>query len=83
MKNKIVYSFLLIFTLMACQKEAAKPAMGKSTLGAQKNPNDFSDLQNKKDESCDSEEDLEKKIKEQIKKKEFKLQGGNTDCVVK
>ena len=43
---------------------------------------DFSDLE-KKDESCDTEEDLEKKIEDQARKKQaFQLQGGDEGCVV-
>lgn len=47
-----------------------------------KTEDDFSDLK-EQDESCDTEEDLEKKIEEQAKKQEaFKLQGGDGGCEV-
>lgn len=54
----------------------------ESTQLQAKVEDDFSDLK-QKDESCDTEEDLEKKIEEQArKKKAFQLQGGDENCEV-
>ena len=80
---------LLVFS---CQQETPKkemPTLQKSSTvsngqaSSQASADDFSDLAKKDDESCDTEEDLEKKIQEKIKKKEaFKLQGGDSDCTM-
>lgn len=58
------------------------PAGNESGATAMKAEDDFSDLKAKK-EGCTTEEELKKKLEEEAKKKAFKLQGGNTDCVVK
>lgn len=81
--------FVLIVTLISgCQptennkKGSSSPASHetKQVQAQAKAEDDFSDLK-EKDESCDTEEDLEKKIEEQAKKKEaFKLQGGDGGC---
>ena len=75
--------FLLI--ILGCNKEEAQSSSNLSTtssaVSSSQDPNDFSDLEKKDDESCDTTEDLEKKIKEKSKKQEaFKLQGGDEGC---
>lgn len=79
---KILTLFVLLLTI-GCQKEEAPknavPLTGSSQAVSQSNDIDFD---KKKDESCDTEEDLERQI-EEAKKKEptaFKLQGGDTGC---
>lgn len=83
MKWLSLVSIFLVALLFGCQPNEEKSSVN-STRDAQssqaKVEDDFSDLE-EKDESCDTEEDLEKKIEEQAKKKEvFKLQGGDGGC---
>ncbi len=83
--------FLSTFVLLAFINGCQPANQSESTVSVQpqegnalqaKTEDDFSDLK-EKDESCDTEEDLEKKIEEQAKKQEaFKLQGGDGGCEV-
>ena len=79
----ILIAFSLI--LFSCNKEESSlpsnSTSSSSALSSANDPNDFSDLEKKDDESCDTTEDLEKKIEEKAKKQEaFKLQGGDEGC---
>ncbi len=81
----ILFSLLFLFSCQQTESSMSKsssiPGQDQSSLQA-KAEDDFSDLK-EKDESCDTEEDLEKKIEEQAKKQEaFKLQGGDEGCEV-
>jgi len=70
----------LLFGCQPSQKIGSGDSMHEAQSSQVKVEDDFSDLK-EKDESCDTEEDLEKKIEEQVKKKEaFKLQGGDGGC---
>jgi len=83
-------TFLFIF--ISCQKEEAKQevatpdyAFDKKEAVQAQNPahadhGDKYDFDKKKDESCDTEEKLEKKIV-RPKQKAFKLQGGDSGCL--
>lgn len=77
---------LLFFSCVESKKKIAPaPSLeGFSKESSQKLEDDFSDFK-KKDESCDSEEEVQKKIEEKLKKeptKAFKLQGGEPDCAI-
>ncbi|MEC7276901.1 MAG: hypothetical protein VXV96_11325 [Bdellovibrionota bacterium] len=82
MKNLLFISLLLL--LFSCEKEAettsttdAVSGAASSTLSQAKDPL----FEQEKDEACDTEEDLEKKIEEAAKKPEaISLQGGDTGC---
>jgi hypothetical protein len=89
MKN---YLFLFSIFIFGCQQTKMEntttetfPNEGVSHSSNQLQAqvkDDFSDLK-KDDESCDTQEDLEKKIEEQARKKQaFQLQGGDEGCVV-
>lgn len=76
--------FLFVFTVtFGCQKEEPasdtdSSASSASAMAAKEDP-----LFAEKDEACDTEEDLEKKIEEAAKKKEgISLQGGDSGCAV-
>lgn len=71
--------FLLSLVLISCQQETKVAA---DTSAVQKiEPSADVVFDKKKDESCDTEEDLEKQIEEAKKKPEaFKLQGGDSGC---
>ncbi len=80
---------ILLFSILlfSCVKEESKTSKARSLTATASevttSSNDFSDLKKEGDEGCDSEEDLEKKIMEEAKKKPekaFKLQGGDTGC---
>lgn len=86
----LIFLFLIAFTV-SCQQETKAPASttttgadGVSSAAAQPtNGQDFNFDKKDKDESCDTEEDLEKKIEEAKKKQEaFKLQGNDEGCTV-
>jgi len=91
MKKILVLISLLIF--VSCQKEQKLPPVKRSQAPAQydfskkntKSQNasdDFSDLKKKKeDESCDTEEEITKKLAEP-KQEAFQLQGGDSGCDV-
>ena len=87
-------SLLLLILLGACQPSTPENTASEEAAFPDENlelesnnlqatvKDDFSDLE-KKDESCDTQEDLEKKIEEQARKKQaFQLQGGDEGCVV-
>lgn len=74
---------LCTLLFLSCHKEEAPKVAQVQQSAVVQAEDDFSDLKKKDDESCDTEEDLEKKIMEQAKKKPakaFKLQGGDTGC---
>lgn len=83
---KMILLFAVL--LLSCVKEDDQKARSINTTNLSAvanttNSDDFSDLKKEGDEECDSEEDLEKKIMEEAKKKPekaFKLQGGDTGC---
>lgn len=85
---RLTVIMLISLTLFSCQKETKAPASdGISGAGSSAaeagNGKDFSFDKKEKDESCDTEEDLEKQIEEAKKKKEaFKLQGNDGGCTV-
>ena len=68
--------------LFSCQEETKTQSV-TTHASSMAHSNDKTDsmFEKDKDESCDTEEDLEKKIKEAAKKKEaFSLQGADTGC---
>lgn len=82
------FLLLSLFLLVACQQEKnstslpiSKAAVSKVAIG-----DDFSDLKKEDDESCDTEEDLKKKLEADIEKQKkgeaVQLQGGDPDCAV-
>lgn len=78
-------SVLLILMVSSCQKQEEVPAKSDGVSGAASSAMapkaEDIDFDKKKDESCDTEEDLEKQIEEAKKKQEaFKLQGGDGGC---
>ncbi len=82
-------SFFLILILsslfFSCQKEEqiVDTQAASTTIPIDKEEKDPLFAETEKDESCDTEEDLEKKIEEAAKKKEaFSLQGGDSGCAV-
>jgi hypothetical protein len=85
---KSLFLMILCLAFFSCQKTEVNPPLNTSTDDAFKASattaaeDDFSDLKQKKDESCDG-----KTAEEIVKKEETKavsLQGGNeSDCVVK
>ncbi len=90
MKIKILF-LILVSLLSSCndnsglvKESTSKVSSGISSSITKKSmsgEDDFSDLEKKKDESCDTAEDLEAKIEEKIKTQEaFKLQGGDPGC---
>lgn len=90
MKKFLVLISLLY--LVSCQKEEAPAPVKRSQAPAeydftkkgthsQKANDDFSDLKKKDDESCDTEEEITKKLAEP-KQEAFQLQGGDTGCDV-
>lgn len=83
---KIFFILGIITSFASCNKEDGSAQSSLSTQesassAVSSGTEDFSDLEKKKDESCDTTEDLEKKIEEKAKKQEaFKLQGGDPGC---
>jgi hypothetical protein len=85
---KSLFLTILCLAFFSCQKTEVNPALSTSTGNALEATtttaaeDDFSDLKQKKDESCDA-----KTAEEIVKKEETKavsLQGGTeSDCVVK
>lgn len=79
-----VFLVALILMVNSCQKEekAAATSDGVSGAASAVTPKAADiDFDKKKDEACDTEEDLEKQIEEAKKKQEaFKLQGGDGGC---
>jgi hypothetical protein len=75
---------LLSLLVISCQKKTEQ-LNSSTTQTSNIVANDFSDLEKlekKDDESCDTEEDLEKKIMEEAKKKHeqaYKLKGGDAE----
>ena len=81
--KKRVNLFLLMVS--SCQKQEEAPAKSDGVSGAASSAASPKaadiDFDKKKDEACDTEEDLEKQIEEAKKKQEaFKLQGGDGGC---
>ncbi|GAB4011287.1 MAG: hypothetical protein Fur0010_05380 [Bdellovibrio sp.] len=81
--------FILLSTLLlifSCKKEAEHSSVPTTnTMSAVASEQSFSDLE-KKDESCDSEEELKKKMEEELKKAQAQpsLQGfKDAGCDVK
>lgn len=82
--KKNLLSLLLLMNLSAC-KEETKVAPPQSLKSFEVSSEDFSEFK-PKDESCDSEEELKKKLEEDLKKNESApTLGGITDggCEVK
>ena len=87
---RFLLTLLLILSISSCQKEAKAPAStsdgisGAATQVTKGSGQDFAfDSNKEKDESCDTEEDLEKQIEKAKKKQEaFKLQGNDGGCAV-
>lgn len=86
MKKLFRFFFVLslITTMSSCQEEKSSTVQdgvsGAASSAFVQAGNDI-DFDKKKDESCDTEEDLEKQIEEAKKKQEaFKLQGGDPGC---
>jgi hypothetical protein len=87
LKSIFLFTFLSLVLgacLLGCNKEAKSKSSAVAPVSgnSMSSSDDFSDLEKqKKDESCDTAEDLEKKIVEKAKKQEaFKLQGGDPGC---
>ncbi|MCR9203147.1 MAG: hypothetical protein NXH75_01110 [Halobacteriovoraceae bacterium] len=82
--KKLSLALFILFTLSSC-KEDTKPAVSTSadavSSAAVTKTEDFDFEKKDKDESCSTEEDLEKQI-EKAKKAPtaFKLQGGDPGC---
>lgn len=71
-----VFVLLILMTSISCQKEEKKATHSVSTHNAK-------DPLAKKDESCDTEEDIKKKLEEEIKKAQegkASLKGLDTGC---
>jgi hypothetical protein len=92
-KSLFFMSFLFLLIFSSCQKEEVKEkrilpvSSASESKTVPKAGNDFSDLAKKEgDEACDTEEDLKKKMEEDIKKAQqgqaLKLQGADTGCEV-
>ncbi|HAZ12107.1 MAG: hypothetical protein A2X86_06350 [Bdellovibrionales bacterium GWA2_49_15] len=82
-QSRVFLTFILVsFVFLAgCKKDEVKIPQDQIEQSAQ--ADDFSDLK-AQEGGCKTEEDLKKKIEEEARaKKPSKLQGGNTDCVVK
>ncbi|PIP94684.1 MAG: hypothetical protein COW00_09230 [Bdellovibrio sp. CG12_big_fil_rev_8_21_14_0_65_39_13] len=80
----LIISLIVFFQLTSC-KEEQKPIVEAPVSSAQASSQDFSDLK-PKDESCDSEEELKKKLEEELKNNAAKpsLTGfKDADCEVK
>lgn len=75
--------FIGLILLIGCQEQKKAAAPVQSAVV--QSEDDFSDLEKKDDGSCDTTEDLEKKIIEAKKKPKqaFKLQGGDSGCSTK
>lgn len=87
MKTLLISALILLGLLTSCQSEensatTQTPIDAVSSPATQKGE-DFN-LKKDDDESCDTEEDLEKKLEEAKKKpnEAFKLQGGDAGCEV-
>lgn len=88
---KILSLILFLFLLTSCQSEEQKVIPQKKIqksnydFNAKSNSlnssDDFSDLKKKDDESCDTEEEVTKKLAEP-KQEAFQLQGGDSGCEV-
>jgi len=82
---KLVFiSLFLLFQVASC-KEEKKSNVATPVSGTQASSEDFSDLK-PKDEYCDSEEELKKKLEEELKKNTAQpsLSGfKDADCEVK
>lgn len=80
--KKLSLALFILLTLSSC-KEEAKPVSSADAVSsaAATKAEDFDFEKKDKDESCSTEEDLEKQI-EKAKKapKAFKLQGGDPGC---
>lgn len=82
MKN-LIFILFIATSLFGCQKEetqaAATSADGVSSAALSDTKDPL--FEKEDDESCDTEEDLEKKIEQAAKKKEaVSLQGGDSGC---
>ncbi len=77
---------LMLFIVIGCQEQTKTVASQDGVSGAATSApiagsNEIDFEKKEKDESCDTEEDLEKQIEEAKKKQEaFKLQGGDSGC---
>lgn len=86
---KIVLFFLISVTLFSCQQESNSKSEPKKieNYDFTKKSNsvsatdDFSDLKKEDDESCDTEEEVTKKLAAP-KQEAFQLQGGDSGCDV-
>lgn len=84
--NKLILLTLVLITITSCQQEKKDTApiadAVSSAAAASSAAQDNLDFEKKdKDESCSTEEDLEKQIEKAKKEpKAFKLQGGDPGC---
>ncbi len=85
---KTIIVLLTSLFIFSCQKEEVSVAKTivpsvnydfNSKSNSLKSGDDFSDLKKKGDESCDTEEEITKKLA-RPKQEAFKLQGGDTGC---
>jgi hypothetical protein len=80
---KLIILCSLLFISCVQEKETKQTKVSASSSLSKAKVDDFSDLEKKDDEGCDTKEDLEKKIMEEAKKKPekaFQLQGGDPGC---